>query len=523
MRYVTTYVAAGANNITCHTFQRKYSRRYVAQGVQLPPEATDAFAADLSMSYGANAAAIDDTPDPVTGQGAVDATLKMEFRKLTSHLVKYIEKAHRLTLSGIVVEWLRDSCGRIYLLSVLRTEWATNAYGNGGGSLSAANLTEEPVDSEDSTAVPLSPRSPHSSRMLSPPPPPPPPPYLPGDDLDYGPPVAWASPPVATDRNGSSIYAPPPSSIAMTLPAPNRTLIIGHSTSRPSSAYHGANTSPVSELIRPAGVPGVGAGSTMSSLAAFPGGGRAAGVNVTVSNTWPSHQHDTQLGTGSLSSRGPGGTVTSSGTLQPLSGGGAGGSPGGGSGGGGSGGGAMRPLSGVTYHTQHSISASGAGGGSGSPVGAAVSRIQSARSSFQNGGPSVMAERGSSGRRTRPGSSPVAFGRNSNTSPLRSAALAPAPTPGIITNTGLMPDRASSPPGCSLGASTNRTGSPARSRPGTGTTAASSGTGHINTGARGAPLMMQQLTRDLEGARDQLLAQNQLAEASAAKVRQYRG
>lgn len=31
-------------------------------------------------------------------------------------------------------------------------------------------------------------------------------------------------------------------------------------------------------------------------------------------------------------------------------------------------------------------------------------------------------------------------------------------------------------------------------------------------------MMMQQLTRDLEAARDQLLVQNQLAEASAAKV-----
>ncbi|GIL72118.1 hypothetical protein Vretimale_492 [Volvox reticuliferus] len=504
LRYVTTYVAAGANNITCHTFQRKYSRRYVAQGSALPPGAADAFANDSSFAYGASAAALDETPDPITGQGAVDATLKMEFRKLTSHLVKYIEKAHRLTLSGIVVEWIRDACGKIYLQSVLRTEWATNAYGNGGGSLSAANLTGEPLDLEDGGVAPPSPRSPRL--------PPPPPPTL-GDVGDEGPSVAWASAPgpgsgfapsMATNPNGSPIYAPPPSgsSLAMTVPQPNRTLML-MPPSRPSSAYPGgggggASTPQMSEFIRPAGVPGVGAGSTMSSLAAFPGGGRAAGLSVSVTNTWPSHQHEAQLGSGAVTARST--TGTTSGALQPLG-------PGGG-----------RPMSSATYHTQHSVSASGqvAGGG-----GAAGGRIQSARSAL--GGSSVMAERGSSSRPARPGSSPVAFGRNSNTSPLRSAALVPAPTPGIIPNTGLVPDRAGSPPGgvINSGASTNRTGSPARSRPGTGTTAGgSAGTGHVNSGARGAPLMMQQLTRDLESARDQLLAQNQLAEASASKVRQ---
>ncbi|EFJ52451.1 hypothetical protein VOLCADRAFT_115928, partial [Volvox carteri f. nagariensis] len=302
LRYVTTYVASGANNITCHTFQRKYSRRYVAQGSTLPPGADDAFVNDSSFA-----------------------------------------------------------CGKIYLQSVLRTEWATNAYGNGGGSLGAANLTGEPLELEDGTT----PQSPRSPRL---PPPPPPPPLGDGGD---------------------------------------------------------ETMAPVTEFIRPAGVPGVGAGSTMSSLAAFPGGGRAAGLSVSVTNTWPSHQHENQLGSGAVTARSAAGTA--SGGLQPL------GAAGGGGGGGGGGG-----------------------------------RIQSARSAL--GGSSVMADRGGGGsaatRPARPGSSPVAFGRNSNTSPLRSSSLAPGPTPGIIPNTGL------------------------------------------------------QLTRDLEAARDQLLIQNQLAEASAAKVRQ---
>ncbi|GLC34566.1 hypothetical protein PLESTB_001247700 [Pleodorina starrii] len=512
-RYVTTYVAAGANNITCHTFQRKYSRRYVAQGCAPPPGAD----ADVALCYGAAgaaaAAALDETPDPVTGQGAVDATLKLEFRKLTSHLVKYIEKAHRLTLSGVVVEWIRDGAGKIYLQSVLRTEWATNAYGNGGGSLSAANLTGEPLDLEDG-----------GGGALPPPPPPPPlplPPLLDGTD-DGGPPVAWAAPPMATNPNGSPIYAPPPSNLA-----PNRTtlMLVPASASRPSSAYPGGAAgaagaaTQVSELIRPAGVAGMGAGSTMSSLAAFPGGGRAAGLTVTVGNSWPSHQHETQLGGGGLTARSAGAASSSGGALQSLG-------PGGGGGG-------YRPMSGATYHTQHSVSASGqygtGGGGAASGGGGGGGRIQSARSTLAAS--SVMADRGGGGaaagggsggtRPARPGSSPVAFGRNTNTSPLRSAALVSGPTPGLIPNTGCMPERPASPPGG--GASSNRTASPARSRPGTGTPGGGGGsgaTGHVNAGTRGAPLMMQQLTRDLEAARDQLQLQNQLAEASAAKVRQ---
>jgi hypothetical protein len=88
LRYVTTYIGGGARQVTCHTFQRKYSRRYVAQGAPLPPGAAEAFAADASLAYGASGAAGDEAPDPLTGQGAVDPSLKMEFRKLTHHLVR---------------------------------------------------------------------------------------------------------------------------------------------------------------------------------------------------------------------------------------------------------------------------------------------------------------------------------------------------------------------------------------------------------------------------------------------------
>lgn len=57
LRYVTTYIGGGANNVTCHTFQRKYSRRYVAQGSPLPPGAEDAFTADSSLAFGSSLAA----------------------------------------------------------------------------------------------------------------------------------------------------------------------------------------------------------------------------------------------------------------------------------------------------------------------------------------------------------------------------------------------------------------------------------------------------------------------------------
>ncbi|KXZ44324.1 hypothetical protein GPECTOR_69g417 [Gonium pectorale] len=512
LRYVTTYVGGGANNVTCHTFQRKYSRRYVAAGSPLPPGAADAFASDSSFAYGASAAAADETPDPITGQGAVDPSLKMEFRKLTSSIVKYIEKAHKLTLAGIVLEWIRDSYGKIYLLSVLRTEWASNASGNGGGSLASANLTEEPQELEE---VP----PPPSSLAADGPSPPPPPPSLPSDfggaaGGDPGPPTAWGAP----SANSAGVYAPPPPGVS--LPPPNRTGLLPLPTSRPQSAYSqgvpagaGGSAGTVGEMLRPAGVAGVGAGSTVSHLASFPGGGRASGMSVVVNNTWPSHQHEAQLGSPSATGRG--------GPTSPSSGG-AGGSA------------FQRQLSGSAsqlgahgqslsssggpIHTTHSMHHTHSAGAGHSHSG----RIQSARSALGN---SLMAERAASGRPVRPGTAPVAFGRNANTSPLRNSALNPAPVPGVIPSTGYM-DRTNSSPGAAIlaaavAAATSGAGGAARSRPATATPSSSGGgTGHVNTGSRGAPLMMQQLARELEGARDQLLAQNQLAEASAAKVRQ---
>ena len=94
LRYVTTYINQGPSTVACHTFQRKFSRRYPSNPQQ--PAADVAFMDPLAMAM----AGVDEVPDAATGQGAVDPVLKMEFRKLTSHLVKYIERAHNLTLAG---------------------------------------------------------------------------------------------------------------------------------------------------------------------------------------------------------------------------------------------------------------------------------------------------------------------------------------------------------------------------------------------------------------------------------------
>eukprot|EP00854_Cymbomonas_tetramitiformis_P002403 gene2403-3133_t len=57
---------------------------------------------------------------------ALDVSLKSKFRSILAAVVKYIERAHGLTLAGIVVEFVRDAMGNILLLGVLRVEWATH-------------------------------------------------------------------------------------------------------------------------------------------------------------------------------------------------------------------------------------------------------------------------------------------------------------------------------------------------------------------------------------------------------------
>jgi hypothetical protein len=109
LRYVTTYINSGVN-VACHTFQRKYSRRYTPMSAATAAQ-LDSRDADIIMAVGADADAQRAEID--TQQGSVEPSLKMQLRKLTAHIVKYIQRAHGLTLGGIVCEYIRDADGKV--------------------------------------------------------------------------------------------------------------------------------------------------------------------------------------------------------------------------------------------------------------------------------------------------------------------------------------------------------------------------------------------------------------------------
>ena len=201
-------------------------------------------------------------------------------------------------------------------------------------------------------------------------------------------------------------------------------------------------------------------GTTRSGLVQYPGGQRVSAVGMQVVNTWPSAQHEAQLSpiSAPLNTIGP-----------PLS---------------------MSPIpesSAVQAHNQHASH---------------NSRAQSAQPPMS----SPMAE-----RRTppRPGSSP---NRPRPAPDLRPASSLPA-RPGFGSTTERvfpLRDRAGY---VGTGMGSNHHGH-VGARPMT-----SVPTGHVNNGMRGAPLLMQNLQKEVEQLRDQLMYQHHLAEASAAKVR----
>ncbi|KAK3265496.1 hypothetical protein CYMTET_25825 [Cymbomonas tetramitiformis] len=126
LRYVTTYVCDG-DDVACHTFPRRYSRRYNGRGMN-----------DEDAGGEADADEVD--PRAV----ALDVSLKSKFRSILAAVVKYIERAHGLTLAGIVVEFVRDAMGNILLLGVLRVEWATHGF-VAQGTVSGTNATRGQV------------------------------------------------------------------------------------------------------------------------------------------------------------------------------------------------------------------------------------------------------------------------------------------------------------------------------------------------------------------------------------------
>ncbi len=178
LRYVANYTNDGAET-SCHTFQRRFSRRYLpyreaapvpqpgllavghgaAEGVQAEVAAADGSGGAAGAGSAADAArgaapsgeatcgagapsepgADDEAEEVALGDGAladserllgralgpVDPSIKMAARKAAHSLVQYVQKAHLLTLWGLAAEFVRDAHGHLWLLGPLRCDWAS--------------------------------------------------------------------------------------------------------------------------------------------------------------------------------------------------------------------------------------------------------------------------------------------------------------------------------------------------------------------------------------------------------------
>lgn len=203
LRFVTSFTNDGAS-VTCHTFQRRYSTRYLpfwgssspgalampsAGGItdcspETPGVAAAVSEAGIVMVAGgalgsiASAACapalsqvqhrqkqhhpmaelsererVDLGRSPGPALGPVDPALKMALRKAAQGLVQYVQRAHLLTLRSLVCEFARDCSGTIHFLAPLRADWASIIPGHGGEPWAAANLTAPAVEEESWCAV----------------------------------------------------------------------------------------------------------------------------------------------------------------------------------------------------------------------------------------------------------------------------------------------------------------------------------------------------------------------------------
>ena len=183
LRCVANYTNDGAET-SCHTFQRRFSRRYLPyrepaqepplellamgqgtpEGVQpeagMPAGASSSASAaptgeDAACTAAVGAAAgggadgaVEEAEEVALGDGAladserlldralgpVDPSLKMAARKAAHSLVQYVQKAHLLTLRGLAAEFVRDAQGHLWLLGPLRCDWASLIPGGWAGS-----------------------------------------------------------------------------------------------------------------------------------------------------------------------------------------------------------------------------------------------------------------------------------------------------------------------------------------------------------------------------------------------------
>ncbi|PSC76497.1 disulfide-isomerase like 2-2 [Micractinium conductrix] len=157
LRFVTSYSNDGTH-IACHTFQRRFSRRYLPQ--------RDAAASPRGEPSGA-AGAAGGAQDGEEGAeqldegaladserslglilGPVDPALKMTAGRAAHGVVQYVQKAHLLTLRGLVCEFVRDGEGHLWFLGPLRAEWASLIPGRGGEPWANANLMQQPREAK---------------------------------------------------------------------------------------------------------------------------------------------------------------------------------------------------------------------------------------------------------------------------------------------------------------------------------------------------------------------------------------
>lgn len=206
-------------------------------------------------------------------------------------------------------------------------------------------------------------------------------------------------------------------------------------------------------------------GATRSSLAQLPGGGRSSAVALSgIANTWPSLQHEAQMNA-------PGSPLGRSSDLAAMA--------------------AERQAaamaassSGLPPHRQQYA-----------PKRAQSADLAGARAAAARGAAAPLNGRPMSSVPT--GTSRTSFGRG----------VPPLPGQQVLSS------RSSASPG-------RRSASPPLGAAATAVVSIVTASGaHVNAGPRGAPLLIQQLQREVEQLRDELLYQHELAEASAAKVR----
>jgi hypothetical protein len=59
------------------------------------------------------------------GLPPVDPSLRLLARRAAHGLVQYVQRAHLLTLRGLVCEFVRDSSGGLWFLGPVRTDWVS--------------------------------------------------------------------------------------------------------------------------------------------------------------------------------------------------------------------------------------------------------------------------------------------------------------------------------------------------------------------------------------------------------------